>query len=121
MDLIDKNQEEDHPIAMEDSDNTIDDVEDDGENEENASENEEEVEEKEDTVNEDEFMFREGTNPLDLLHDNDFGVQMCQRLQDYKALPNKKRKTPEQCHRQKQKFSSFTKPPDNLLCQVQVV
>ncbi|GAU36948.1 hypothetical protein TSUD_62170 [Trifolium subterraneum] len=80
---------------MEDSDNTIGDVEDDGENEENSSENEEE-----DTVDEDKLTLREGTNPLDLLHDNDSGVQMCQRLLDYKALPNKKRKAPEQCHRE---------------------
>ncbi|PNX78377.1 general transcription factor 3C polypeptide [Trifolium pratense] len=91
---MDQNQEEEPPTAMEDGDNSIDDVEDDGENEEEVEE------EEEDTVDEDEFMFREGTNPLDFLHDNDSGVQMCQKLLDYNALPNKKRKAPEQSHRE---------------------
>jgi hypothetical protein len=98
MDVIEQNQEEDPTMAMEDGDNAIDDFEDDGENEENASENEEEVEEEKDTEDEDEFMFREGTNPLDLVYNNDSSVQVYQRLLDHQALHNKKRKTPEQCH-----------------------
>ncbi|PNX56141.1 transcription factor tau subunit sfc4 [Trifolium pratense] len=102
MDVIDQNQEEDPPMAIEDSDNAIeDDVEDDddGEDEENASENEEEGE-KDTVVDEDQFMFREGTNPLDLIHNNDSGIQLYQRLQQYEAEANKKRKAPEeQCHR----------------------
>jgi hypothetical protein len=96
MDVID--QEEDPTMAMEDSDNSIDNVEDDGENEENASENEEGVEEEKDTEDEDEFMFREGTNPLDLVYNNDSSVQVYQRLLDHQDLPNKKRKAPKQCH-----------------------
>ncbi|CAJ2647463.1 unnamed protein product [Trifolium pratense] len=103
MDVIDQNQEEDPPMAIEDSDNAIeDDVEDDddGEDEENASENEEEGE-KDTVVDEDQFMFREGTNPLDLIHNNDSGIQLYQRLQQYEAEANKKRKAPEeQCHRE---------------------
>jgi hypothetical protein len=98
MDVIEQNQEEDPTMAMEEGDNAIDDFEDDGENEENASENEEEVEEEKDTEDEDEFMFREGTNPLDLVHNNDSGVQLYQRSLDHQALPNKKRKAPERCN-----------------------
>jgi hypothetical protein len=103
MDVIDQNQEEDPPMAIEDSDNAIEDEveddDDDGEDEENASENEEEGE-KDTVVDEDQFMFREGTNPLDFVHNNDSGVQLYQRLQEYEALAHKKRKTSEeQCNR----------------------
>jgi hypothetical protein len=102
MDVIDQNQEEDPPMAIEDSDNAIEDEveddDDDGEDEENASENEEG--EKDTAVDEDQFMFREGTNPLDFVHNNDSGVQLYQRLQEYEALAHKKRKTSEeQCNR----------------------
>ncbi|GAU33823.1 hypothetical protein TSUD_221610 [Trifolium subterraneum] len=104
MDVIDQNKEEDPPTAIEDSDNAIEDeVEDDDgeEDEENASENEEEEGEKDTVVDEDQFMFREGTNPLDFVLVNVSGVQLYQRLQQYEAQAYKKRKTPEEpCHRE---------------------
>ena len=112
IDLL-KNQEENHSMAIEDSDNPIDDnvgtlVEDDRV-EENASENDEEGEGEKDIVDEDQFMFGDDVNPLDFVHNNDSGVQLYRKLEEYKynqklkdygTLDNQKRKAPEQCLRE---------------------
>ncbi|XP_039689949.1 general transcription factor 3C polypeptide 3 isoform X3 [Medicago truncatula] len=113
MEEINQKEEEDHPRAVEDSDNANEDtqygVEETGEEEEDASENEEEEEEEEnDTVDEDDqFIFGAGVNPLDFVRNNDSGVNLYQKFKDYhqksieyRALDNRKRKLPLQPHRE---------------------
>ncbi|CAL5212588.1 unnamed protein product [Lathyrus oleraceus] len=106
MEEIDQKLEEDHPNAIDHSDNDIDDddtqrdVEDDEGEEENASENEEEGEGEKDTVeDEDQFRFCDGVNPLDFIHDNNSSIQLYQKLEEleYEAKANKKRKATQQC------------------------
>ncbi|CAK8567105.1 unnamed protein product [Lathyrus sativus] len=102
MEEIDQKLEEDHPNAMDHSDNEIDDggtqidVEDE---DENASENEEEGEGEKDTVDEDQFRFDDGVNPLDFVNNNNSGIQLYQKLKEleYQATANKKRKAIQQC------------------------
>ncbi|XP_058730229.1 uncharacterized protein LOC131602205 [Vicia villosa] len=105
MEEIDQKLEENHPIAMDHSDNEIDDdgtqfdVEDDEGEEENASENEEEGEGEKDTVDEDQFRFCDGVNPIDFVNNNNSGIQLYQKLKEleYEATANKKRKAIQQC------------------------
>lgn len=112
MEVINQKEDEDHPRAIEDSDNAVDTeygtlygAEENGE-EENALENEEEEEGESDTVDEDQFRFCGGVNPLDFVRNNDSSVQLYQKLEDYhqksiqyRALDNRKRKPPQQPHR----------------------
>ncbi|XP_039689315.1 general transcription factor 3C polypeptide 3 isoform X2 [Medicago truncatula] len=113
MEVINQKEDEDHPRAIEDSDNAVDTeygtlygAEENGE-EENALENEEEEEGESDTVDEDQFRFCGGVNPLDFVRNNDSSVQLYQKLEDYhqksiqyRALDNRKRKPPQQPHRE---------------------
>jgi hypothetical protein len=112
MEEINQKEEEDHPRAVEDSDNANEDarygVEENGEEEEeeDASENEEEEEENDTVDEDDQFIFGDGVNPLDFVRNNDSGVNLYQKFKDYhqksmeyRALDNRKRKLPLQSHR----------------------
>ena len=105
MEEINQKEEEDHPRAIEDSDDTRYDVEENGE-EEDASENEEEEEENDTVDEDDQFIFGAGVNPLDFVRNNDSGVNLYQKFKDYhqksieyRALDNRKRKLPLLPHR----------------------
>jgi hypothetical protein len=111
MEEINQKEEEDHPRVIEDSGNANDDTANDdtryGVEEEDASEEGEEEEEENDTVDEDDqFIFSNGVNPLDFVHNDDSDVRLYQKFKDYhqksiedRARDNRKRKLPLQSHR----------------------
>jgi len=104
MEEINQKEEEDHPRAIEDSDNANEETGYGVVEEEDASENEEE---DNDTVDEDDqFIFGDGVNPLDFVRNNDSGLKLYQKFKDYhqksieyRALDNRKRLLPLQPHR----------------------